>query len=171
MLWHAPWGGRRLIEGALVLDGFAGTGALGIEALSRGAAEAVFLEHDPAALSALAQNLATLGAGERARILRGDVLTVPAGSRCDLVLLDPPYGAALAGPAVARLRARGWIGAGTVVVIEVGRDEAPPVPADGVLLAERVHGVARLAVWRLAAATAVPEADPGCGDSLSVDQS
>ena len=149
MLWHAPWGGRSLIEGALVLDGFAGTGALGIEALSRGAAEAVFLEQDPAALAALTGNLAALGAGARARVLAGDVLTAPAGSRRDLVLLDPPYGAALPGPAVARLRAGGWIGPGTVVVVETGREEALPLPTDAVLLAERVHGVARLAVWRI----------------------
>ena len=149
MLWHAPWGGRGLIEGALVLDGFAGTGALGIEALSRGAAEVVFLEQDPAALAALTGNLAALGAGVRARVLAGDVLAAPAGSRRDLVLLDPPYGAALPGPAAARLRAGGWIGPGTVVVVETGRAEALPLPADAVLLAERAHGVARLAVWRI----------------------
>jgi 16S rRNA (guanine966-N2)-methyltransferase len=149
MLWHAPWGGRGLIEGALVLDGFAGTGALGIEALSRGAAEVVFLEQDPAALAALTGNLAALSAGLRAQVLAGDVLAAPAGSRRDLVLLDPPYGAALPGPAVSRLRAGGWIGPGTVVVVETGRAEALPLPADAVLLAERAHGVARLAVWRI----------------------
>ncbi|MGC8476341.1 MAG: 16S rRNA (guanine(966)-N(2))-methyltransferase RsmD [Acetobacteraceae bacterium] len=151
MLWHAPWGGRGLIEGARVLDGFAGTGALGIEALSRGAAEVVFLEQDAAALAALAGNLASLGAGERARVLAGDVLAARPGSRRDLAMLDPPYGMGLPAVAVARLRAGGWIGPGTVVVVETGRDEALALPPDAVPLAERAHGAARLAVWRIEA--------------------
>ena len=144
MLLHAPWGGR--LEGVAVLDAFAGTGALGLEALSRGAADAVFLERDPAALAALRANIAACGAGARARVLPGDVLAAPQGSACGLVFLDPPYGAGLIGPAVAHLAARGWIAAGTLVVAETGRAEA--LPALGELLAERAHGAARISVWR-----------------------
>src|SRR5580658_2652265 len=74
MLMHAPWGGRGMLDGALVLDGFAGTGALGLEALSRGAADAVFFEQDVAALACLRANVAVCGAGARARVVAGDVL-------------------------------------------------------------------------------------------------
>src|SRR5580698_2435785 len=65
MLMHAPWSGRAVIEGAAVLDVFAGTGALGLEALSRGAATAVFIENDATALKALRTNIAACGAGDR----------------------------------------------------------------------------------------------------------
>ena len=73
MLMHAEWGGRAVIEGAAVLDVFAGTGALGLEALSRGAASACFIENDPAALKALRANVAACRAADRVEILAGDV--------------------------------------------------------------------------------------------------
>nr|WP_294527208.1 RsmD family RNA methyltransferase [uncultured Rhodopila sp.] len=75
MLMHAEWGGRQAIEGAAVLDVFAGTGALGLEALSRGAATACFIESDPAALKALRANVAACRAEDRTRVLGGDVFT------------------------------------------------------------------------------------------------
>ena len=77
MLMHAEWGGRDVIEGAVVLDVFAGTGALGLEALSRGAASACFIENDPAALRALRANVAACKAGDRAEIVGVDALVVP----------------------------------------------------------------------------------------------
>jgi 16S rRNA (guanine966-N2)-methyltransferase len=77
MLMHAEWGGRAAIEGAVVLDVFAGTGALGLEALSRGAASACFIEQDAGALKALRANVAACKAGDRAEILVGDVLSLP----------------------------------------------------------------------------------------------
>ena len=70
MLMHAEWGGREAIEGAVVLDVFAGTGALGLEALSRGAASACFIENDPAALKALRTNIAACRAEDRAVVFR-----------------------------------------------------------------------------------------------------
>ncbi len=148
MLLHAPWGGRGVIEGATVLDAFAGTGALGLEALSRGAGRAVFMEHDRGALAAVRANIAACGAADRCSVVAGDVLAAPAGERCGLVFLDPPYGRGLVELGVARLMAAGWMGAGTLVVAEVGREEA--VPAVGALLAERAHGAARVLVWRMA---------------------
>ncbi len=147
MLLHAPWGGRGLIEGAQVLDAFAGTGALGLEALSRGAADAVFMERDRTALAALRANIAACAAEDRCTVLAVDALAAPAGARCGLVFLDPPYGQGLVARAVARLAATGWIGAGTVVVAETGREEVPPMV--GALLAERTHGAARVSVWRV----------------------
>ena len=78
------------LEGALVLDLFAGSGALGIEALSRGAARATFVERDRGALEALRANLAALGLADRSTVVVGDALRHTDG-RWDLVLLDPPY--------------------------------------------------------------------------------
>ena len=86
------------IQGAFVLDLFAGTGAVGLEALSRGAAKAIFVENDRRAVESLRANLAALKLTARARVLVGDVLSrlatfEQAGERFDCVFLDPPYGA------------------------------------------------------------------------------
>jgi 16S rRNA (guanine966-N2)-methyltransferase len=146
MLMHAPWGGRALIEGAQVLDGFAGTGALGLEALSRGAAHAIFVEQDRAALAALRANVSACRAGERCTVIAGDVLALKGGAACGLVFLDPPYGQELVPRALAVLRRAGRLAAGAVIVAETGRDEAGPGPEE--VLAERTHGAARLTIWR-----------------------
>ncbi len=146
MLIHAQWAGPDVLGDAIVLDAFAGSGALGLEALSRGAAQAIFMENDRASLAALRANIAVCGAEDRCRVLAGDVLAVPLGPPCGLVFLDPPYGTALVPQAVARLRALGWIVPRTLVVAETGRADAPP--ALGELLAERVHGTARISIWR-----------------------
>ncbi len=146
MLAHASWGGRALLDGAHVLDGFAGSGALGLEALSRGAAEAVFIDSDAMACSAIRQNLAACKASERARVLRADVRRPPPGLGQTIVFLDPPYGQELLAPAINALRATGWLRPGTVVVSEVGRLEvAGPF---GVKLGQRAHGAAQVNVWR-----------------------
>jgi 16S rRNA (guanine966-N2)-methyltransferase len=155
MLLHAPWGGRDLIEETHVLDVFAGTGALGLEALSRGAAFATFIEQDRAALAALRANIAAVGAADRTTVLASGALAararpaagpaLPGGAPCALVFLDPPYGADLVPRALAHLAAGGWIAPGALIVAETARDE-PPLHAD--LLAERVHGAARLNIWR-----------------------
>ena len=147
MLMHAPWAGRKAVEGALVLDAFAGTGALGLEALSRGAAEAVFFEFESAALAALRANLATCGAGERARVVTRDVLRPgPPPAPRTLIFLDPPYGQGLVQRSLKVLRAQGWLAPGCLVVAEQSRLD--PVEEDVVLLAQRVHGAALLNVWR-----------------------
>jgi 16S rRNA (guanine966-N2)-methyltransferase len=145
MLMHAPWAGRAVIEGASVLDVFAGTGALGLEALSRGAATAVFVERSRAALTTLHANIAACRAGDRCTVLPVDALTAPGGERADIVFLDPPYGQDLVSRALARLRLVGRVGAGCLVVAET----APGEPALEVeTLAERTHGAARLTIWR-----------------------
>ena len=104
ILMHAPWAGRSLIEDASVLDVFAGTGALGLEALSRGAGFCLFVETDPAARGAIRDNIEALGAkGElfgRTRIHRRDATELgprPAGDGApfDLSFLDPPYAKSL----------------------------------------------------------------------------
>ena len=144
MLLHAPWGGYDAVRGATVLDAFAGTGALGLEALSRGAAQAHFIERDRAALAALRANVATLKAA--ASVHAADATHPPPGVACGLVFLDPPYGKGLVEQALAALSAASWIAPGALILAETGRDE-PPV-AWGELLAERSHGAARVNVLR-----------------------
>ncbi len=146
MLLHAPWGGRGVLEGARVLDAFAGTGGLGLEALSRGAAFATFMEQDRGALVALRRNVATCRAEVQAAVLAVDVLAALQGEPCGVVFLDPPYGQTLVPRAVERLRAMGWIAPEALVVAETGRDEA--LPELGEQLAERTHSAARVSVWR-----------------------
>ena len=144
-LMHAPWAGRASLEGAVVLDVFAGTGAMGLEALSRGAARAVFVEQDRAALTSLRTNIAACRAEDRCQVLPMDVARVPAGEAATLLFLDPPYGKGLIPLALARLRAAGRIAPGALIVAETGRDEPAPHEAP---LADRTHGTARLSVWR-----------------------
>jgi 16S rRNA (guanine966-N2)-methyltransferase len=148
MLWHAPWAGRECVEGARVLDGFAGTGALGLEALSRGAAQAVFLENDRAALAALRANIASCREEARATVLAADATRPPrATAPCDLVFLDPPYGEALVETALDALGRAGWIAPGALVCAEYGLAPAAAPPGFA-LLAERAHGAAHLLVLR-----------------------
>ena len=147
MLLHAPWGGRDLVEGAEVLDAFAGTGALGLEALSRGAGHANFLECDPVVLAVLRANVGRSSAGARASVFAADATRPPPGRPCSLVFLDPPYRQALVGAALAALDQTGWIAPGAVVVAETARNEGIALP--GTKLAERAHGAAALTVWRL----------------------
>jgi 16S rRNA (guanine966-N2)-methyltransferase len=144
MLLHAPWAGRDVVEGATVLDAFAGTGAMGLEALSRGAAQAVFMEQDRAALAALRANIAACDAA--GRVLACDVLRPPAGSACGIIFLDPPYGKDLLPVSLGALRKAGWLGPGSLIVAEIGRLDS--VTEYGTLLAQRVHGAARIIVWR-----------------------
>lgn len=144
MLLHAPWGGYDRIVGATVLDAFAGTGALGLEALSRGAAHAHFIERDRAALAALRANIASLGAA--ATVHPGDATRPSPGVPCLLVFLDPPYGQGLVERALAALSLAGWLAPGALVVAETGREEA--LAPWGEVLAERGHGAARVTVMR-----------------------
>jgi 16S rRNA (guanine966-N2)-methyltransferase len=147
MILHAPWGGRDVVAGAVVLDAFAGTGALGLEALSRGAARTVFFEHDPAALAALRANVAACGASTQVSIQAGNVLRPgPARVAASLAFFDPPYGQGLVQHAVKVLSAEGWLAPGALLVAETGRLETVAEP--GKILAQRVHGVAQLVIWR-----------------------
>ena len=148
MIMHVAWGGREVIEGARVLDAFSGTGALGLEALSRGAGSATFVENDRAALAALRANIAACKAEGRTRVVAADVVRIPQGQPCGIVFLDPPYGQRLVPRTVELLAARGWVEPGTLIVAETGEHEAVEVPA-GSMLAERVHGAARISVWRV----------------------
>ncbi len=136
-------------EGLAVADLFAGSGALGLEALSRGAARCLFVEQDKAALDVLRANIAKFGASG-AEVRAASVLSLgPASAPLDLVMMDPPYGTGAGNVALDRLARLGWIGAGTWVSIETAREEKVEV-AGFTIDADRVHGRARLTLMRLA---------------------
>ena len=139
----------RPLKGALVLDVFAGSGALGIEALSRGAAHCTFIETLPQALAAIRLNLGKLGLAGRATVIARDAThpgnaidgpTLPAS----LVLLDPPYRSGLAAPALSGLLDGGWISSGALISIEVAAKEDFAAPEGFEILDERRYGAARL---------------------------
>lgn len=133
-------------EGLRVADLFAGTGALGLEALSRGAARCTFVENDRGALAALKANVDALGAGGRADI-RAQSALAAIGGPFDLVMLDPPYGTGLGQQALAGLARRDALAPGCLVSIETARDEDTAVPGL-VPDTERVYGKARLILLR-----------------------
>lgn len=113
---------RMDLDGLAVLDLYAGSGALGLEALSRGAATAMFVESDPRAAAVIGRNIETLGV-RGATVRRGAVVSVLAAgtdSPADLVLADPPYGIGESevDEMLAALTTRGWTTTGTVVVVE-----------------------------------------------------
>jgi 16S rRNA (guanine966-N2)-methyltransferase len=144
-LMHAPWAGRAAIGDARVLDVFAGTGALGLEALSRGAAHATFIENGRAALGVLRANVAACRAETRCTVLAADARRPPTGPACGLLFLDPPYGQDLVAPVLIALRAAGWIAPDALIVAEIGRNDALPRPDP---VDDRVQGAARVVVWR-----------------------
>lgn len=136
-------------EELAVADLFAGSGALGLEALSRGAATCLFVEHDRAALDALRANIAKLGAGG-ADVRATSVMALgPAAKPLDLILMDPPYASGAGSVALDKLARLGWAGPATWVSVETGKAEA--VVVDGFAIdAERVHGKAKLTILRRA---------------------
>lgn len=109
------------VDGAHVLDLFAGTGALGIEALSRGAAECVFVENAVASRALIQENIEVFGLGGVATIFRRSAIDLGTASRrsaYDLVFADPPYGKGLAEKAIASAIDGGWLSESAVIVIE-----------------------------------------------------
>ena len=135
-------------EGLSVGDFFACSGALGIEALSRGAASCLFVEQDRAALDALRANLAKLEA--KGDIRASSVMALgPARAPLDLILMDPPYGTGAGSVALDKLARLGWVGAGTWISIETAKQEEVEL-AGFTVDASRVHGKARLTLLRQA---------------------
>jgi len=114
------------VSDAVVLDLFAGTGALGLEALSRGAASVTFVEESRKALSVLRANIKTCRAGDQSGVLPMDARKLVSGTPHDLVFCDPPYGKGLGEAALARALAQGWITQGAVVVWEESAEIMPP---------------------------------------------
>jgi len=151
ILVHATWradGMSPLID-ARVLDGFAGSGALGIEALSRGAAHATFLDSDATAIKLIGENLRKLGETAAAKVVRADVTRPPpAREACDLVLLDPPYRSGLAAPALTALAAAGWLTPGAIATVELANGEEMIPPSGFEAIDERRYGAAKIVILR-----------------------
>ncbi|GAA6201816.1 16S rRNA (guanine(966)-N(2))-methyltransferase RsmD [Aquicoccus sp. SU-CL01552] len=124
------------IEGARVLDLFAGTGALGLEALSRGAVQVSFVESGRVAQRLIAQNVEITRSQGETRLIRRDATKLGAcdGEPCDLVFLDPPYGKGMGQKALAAALAGGWLAPGALVVWE---ENAPMEPPEGFSLLDR----------------------------------
>ena len=138
-------------EGLKVADLFAGSGALGIEALSRGAANCLFVESDAAALRALRTNLASLQAVPQSDVRAASVLALgPAPAPLDLIMLDPPYGSGAGVVALEKLNRLGWIGPATWISLETALKE--PAQVKGLdVESERKVGTALITLMRLAA--------------------
>lgn len=135
-------------DGLSAADLFAGSGALGLEALSRGAASCLFVEQDRAALDALRANVTSFATGSRVNIRAGSVLALgPAPAPLDVVMMDPPYASGAGAVAADKLARLGWIGPATWLTIETGRGEAVAL-AGFVVDAERQYGRARLTILR-----------------------
>ncbi|MCX8477410.1 MAG: 16S rRNA (guanine(966)-N(2))-methyltransferase RsmD [Sphingomonas sp.] len=136
-------------EGLAVADLFAGSGALGLEALSRGAASCLFVEQDKTALDALKANIAKLGA-KGAEVRATSALALgPAVKPLDLILMDPPYATGAGAVALDKLGRLGWAGPATWISIETAKAEEIAV-AGFAIDTSRVHGKARLTLLRTA---------------------
>lgn len=138
------------VVGARVLDGFAGTGAVGIEALSRGASHVTFVERDPRAAQLIARNLERCGVHERHAIIRArlaDALPGLGAGKFDIIFLDPPYGFRELDQALAA--ADRLSGADTLVVVEHARRDAAPGESGGLVrVRDLTSGDSALAFYR-----------------------
>lgn len=150
MLAHAPWSPG--LEGLRVLDLFAGSGALGLEALSRGAAFALFVETDAVARGVIRDNIEAFALFGVTRIHRrsaADLGVKPAGlgAPFDLVFLDPPYNQGLGEAVLTQLKAGGWIGPDALAVFECAASQTPATPGFDTL-DERTYGAAKILFLR-----------------------
>lgn len=139
-------------EDLSVVDLFAGSGALGLEALSRGAGFCLFVEQDQAALAAIKSNIETLGCRSRSSVSAGSVMSLgPAKQPHDLILLDPPYETGAGSVALDRLLRLGWIGPASWMAVETSAKEEVRVRGLAVE-AERQVGKAKLTLLRMESA-------------------
>ena len=152
ILEHTLEGGEP--DGAAVLDVFAGSGALGLEALSRGAALATFIDNGRAALDCARKNARALGCEDSAVFLGLDATRLPppgdSGEPATLAFLDPPYGSGLAEPALHCLAAQGWIAPGAVLAVEAGTRDSLTLPEGFHQVDERAYGASRVMFLKFA---------------------
>ncbi len=128
-------------EGKIVADLFAGSGALGLESLSRGASCVYFFEKDPRVLSILIDNIQSLNAGEKSRLIKTNLPVLPAALQpLDLVFLDPPYQQALVEPSCEALQVQGWLKPETLLCIETSLQDKPEKLRQFRIDQQRVYG-------------------------------
>ena len=147
VLEHAAWSPG--LSGLRVADLFAGTGALGLEALSRGADFCAFVETDAAARDGLARNIGDLGCDDRGRVWMADAARLPPrtaeqGATFDLVFLDPPYGKGLAERSLVCLARGDWLSGASLLVVERGAGDGALEHPGYRSLDERVWGAAKV---------------------------
>ena len=134
-------------EGLRVADLFAGSGGLGLEALSRGAESATFVDSDAQAVASIRRNCEKLGAAVRVRIIVGSALALPLADPFDLIFADPPYATGSGTAVVGAVLAAGWLGDGGWLSVETSRGEVVD-GADLALDTERDVGSARISLFR-----------------------
>jgi 16S rRNA (guanine966-N2)-methyltransferase len=138
-------------SGARVIDLFAGTGALGIEAMSRGAQFALFVDDSPEGRSLIRANVETLGLGGTSKIFRRDATKLgqmPPQDRFTLAFLDPPYGRSLVEPALVELRDGGWLAKEALCIVEESGDTKLALPEGYELLERRDYGETQVVILR-----------------------
>lgn len=136
-----------LIEDRRVVDIFCGTGALSIEALSRGAAHVTLIDQNPKMIGLAEHNVKHIGEKEHATFFRSDSTQLPrAVEPCHLAFVDPPYKQKLMTPALKSLVANGWLAHGALVIAEEGKQDSFEVPEGFKLLDNRVHDATRINV-------------------------
>ncbi len=142
-------GATPLPQGVRVIDAFAGTGALGFEALSRGAAHVTFFENDATAHRALHANAEALGVSGEIAIVPSDATRPgPSLGACALAFLDPPYDSGFAAPALAAFAAGGWLADGAICSVELAAKEAFSLPIGFETVDARRYGATRLVFLR-----------------------
>ena len=133
------------IIGARVCDIFAGTGALGLEALSRGAVSCIFIENEKSALMVLEQNINALGEQKTTTLIRANALKAPAppGGAVDIAFLDAPYNRGLTLPTLEHLATNGWFRPAGIVIVEIANNEQFQPPGAFTVIKEKPTGRAR----------------------------
>jgi 16S rRNA (guanine966-N2)-methyltransferase len=157
ILEHAGFAAEFALEGARVVDLFAGTGALGLEALSRGAKYCLFIEEAAESRAIIRENVEALGLTGASKIWRRDATNLGALDTLapfDLAFLDPPYRKELLAPALKGLATGGWLNPNALIIAEAAEDEAIPVVDGFDILDDRIYGDTRIAFMRVTAAAA-----------------
>ena len=143
---------RGAVEGARVIDCFCGTGALGLEAISRGAERCVFIDNSRSSLDVAKENAAALGVKEEARFILKDAARLgprPEGiPPATLVFIDPPYGEDLIAPALDVLHGSGWLAEGAILVLESGKKDRMTIPSVYETLDERIYKDTKITTLR-----------------------
>ncbi len=151
ILAHKDFGVGFALEGARVIDLFAGTGAMGIEALSRGARYCLFIDDHSESRALIRQNVEVLGLTGVTKIWRRDATDLGKRSMDQpftLAFLDPPYRKNLIAPALASLRDGGWLAHDAIIVAETAEDETVPATDGFAILDDRLYGDTRVTILR-----------------------
>lgn len=148
ILTHADWA-EGVLDGTRAIDGCCGSGALGLEALSRGCAACTFIDNHPASLALAKRNAASLGVEDRCHFLRTDIATPPrAAEPASLILIDAPYASDLSETGLHGLTKAGWLADDAIVVLELPKAAKNADPEGFARLDDRRYGESHLVFLR-----------------------